>query len=57
MLKNFPRAEFVTAFYGSDVSESCADTLLHDAQALLPDAEITMISGGQPLYDFVISVE
>lgn len=57
MLKNFPHAEFVTAFYGSEVSESCADALLADMQKLLPDAEITMISGGQPLYDFVISVE
>ncbi|MCQ2428903.1 MAG: DAK2 domain-containing protein [Clostridia bacterium] len=57
MLKNFPRASFVTAFYGSDVTEECAARLLADAQELLPDAEISMISGGQPLYDFVISVE
>ena len=57
MLKNFPRASFVTAFYGSDVTEACAAQLLADAQALLPDAEIAMIPGGQPLYDFVISVE
>lgn len=57
MLKNFPHASFVTAFYGSDVTEECAARLLADAQALLPDAEISMIPGGQPLYDFVISVE
>ena len=57
MLKNFPHASFVTAFYGSDVTEECAARLLADAQALLPDAEIAMIPGGQPLYDFVISVE
>lgn len=57
MLKNFPRASFVTAFYGSDVTDACAETLLSEMQSLLPDAEITMLSGGQPLYDFVISVE
>lgn len=42
MLKNFPHAEFVTAFYGADVSQSCATELLEDAQKLLPDAEIVM---------------
>ena len=57
MLKNFPHAEFVTAFYGADVSQSCATELLEDAQKLLPDAEIVMFPGGQPLYDFIISVE
>ncbi len=57
MLKNFPHAQFVIAFYGADVDEACAEKLRKDAQELLPEAEITMIPGGQPLYDFVISVE
>lgn len=57
MLKNFPHAAFVTIFCGADVTESCSETLLADMQALLPDAEISMIPGGQPLYDFIISVE
>ena len=47
----------MTAFYGADVSQSCATELLEDAQKLLPDAEIVMFPGGQPLYDFIISVE
>ncbi len=57
MLKNFPKADFVTVFYGADVTAECADALLKDMKALLPDTEFTAISGGQPLYDFVISVE
>ena len=57
MLENFPEAAFVTVLYGADVTEECAASLLEDMQKLLPDAEFSVISGGQPLYDYVISVE
>ena len=57
ILSKFEDAEFVTAFYGSAVNEADAQKLLTKMQELLPDAEINMINGGQPLYDFVISVE
>ena len=50
-------ASFVTLFYGADVSEEVAN----QAEALVAskaiDAEIVVINGGQPLYEFVISVE
>ena len=57
MLENFPEASFITVLYGADVTEECANSLLEDMQKQLPDAEFSMIAGGQPLYDFVISVE
>lgn len=57
MLENFPDASFVTVLYGSDVTEECADSLLVDMKKQLPSAEFSVIRGGQPLYDFVISVE
>ncbi len=57
MLENFPDATFVTVLYGSDVTEEAANKLLSRMQEQLPDAEFSMINGGQPLYDYVISVE
>ncbi|MBE6584948.1 MAG: DAK2 domain-containing protein [Ruminococcaceae bacterium] len=57
MLENFPDASFVTVLYGADVTEEAANKLLARMQEKLPDAEFAMIKGGQPLYDYVISVE
>ena len=56
-LCEFEGASFVTVFYGSDVSESEANETLAFLQSNLPDAEIALLSGGQPLYYYVISVE
>ena len=56
-LCEFEGASFVTVFYGSDVSETEANETLAYLQEHLPDAEIAMLSGGQPLYYYVISVE
>ncbi len=50
-------SSFITLFYGIDVSEEearLAEASLRNAHT---DAEITVINGGQPLYDFLISVE
>ncbi|MBE6558124.1 MAG: DAK2 domain-containing protein [Ruminococcaceae bacterium] len=57
MLENFPDASFITVLYGSDVTEADASKLLARMQEQLPDAEFSVINGGQPLYDYVISVE
>lgn len=56
-LGEFEGASFVTVFYGSDVSEAEANETLAYLQKNLPDAEIALLSGGQPLYYYVISVE
>ncbi len=51
-------ASFVTLFYGQDVDEAAAsktEALLREA--LGADVEITVINGGQPLYDYIVSVE
>ena len=50
-------ASFITIFYGSDVSEEAAQEAESLVQAKNPSAEIVVVSGGQPLYDFIISVE
>lgn len=49
---------FVTAIYGSDVSEEQAHEIEEAIREKLPrDIEFSMIPGGQPVYYFIISVE
>ena len=50
-------ASFITLFYGADVSEEDANKAEALIQSKTVDAEIVVVSGGQPLYDFIISVE
>ena len=50
-------ASFITLFYGSNVSEETAQAAEALVQSKNSDAEIVVVSGGQPLYDFIISVE
>jgi DAK2 domain fusion protein YloV len=57
MLRNFPDASFVTVLYGADISEENAQIIFEKLKAVVPDAECNLLYGGQPLYDFVISVE
>ena len=57
MLRNFPDASFVTVLYGADVTEEAATIIFEKLKAVVPDAECSLLRGGQPLYDFVVSVE
>ena len=50
-------AEFVTIFYGEDVTEEDARKAEAVFTAACPDAEISVLSGGQPVYYYVISIE
>ena len=50
-------ASFITLFYGADVSEEDAKAAEELIQNKTVDAEVVLVSGGQPLYDFIISVE
>lgn len=49
-------AEFVNLFYGSDVSEEDAQKAWEQS-AGSPGAEINVVSGGQPVYYYIISME
>jgi dihydroxyacetone kinase-like predicted kinase len=57
MLPELEGASYITVFYGSDVSEEEANETLAFLQSKAPDTEIALLSGGQPLYYYVISVE
>ena len=50
-------AEFVTLFYGEDVSEEDAQKASEVFSLKCPDAEISLIRGGQPVYYYIISIE
>jgi len=50
-------ASFVTVFYGEDISEEQAGGVVEIIANKLPDAEIALVNGGQPIYTYIISVE
>ena len=49
--------EFISIFYGEGVAPDQAEQALALFQTACPDAEITMLEGGQPVYHYLISVE
>ena len=49
--------EMVSVFYGCDVSEEEAEKCVASLSALFPDADITAVNGGQPVYYYMISIE
>ncbi len=53
----FQNAEFINIYYGEDVKESDAEKALKLFTAACPKAEITLLSGGQPVYYYMISAE
>ena len=50
-------AEFVSIFYGEDVTEEQAEQAQAIFTAACPDAEISLLPGGQPVYYYMISIE
>ncbi len=51
------QAEFISIFYGEDVTEEQAGEALAIFQRECPNAEITLLAGGQPVYYYMISAE
>ena len=47
----------ITIFYGKDVQEEDANALSEKLQEKYPDCEVSVISGGQPIYYYFISIE
>ena len=50
-------AEFVSIFYGEDVTEEQAEQAQAIFTAACPDAEVSLLPGRQPVYYYMISVE
>ncbi len=49
--------ELITVYYGEDVSQEAAEAVGEQLTAEFPDAEINVISGGQPVYYYMIAAE
>ena len=49
--------EFITVYYGQDVSEEDARAAADSIAGCFPDAEMSVVNGGQPVYYYMISVE
>ena len=49
--------EFITVYYGKDVQEDDAQEAAKTIIDCFPDAAVSVVSGGQPVYYYMISVE
>ncbi len=49
--------EFITVYYGADVHQADADEAAGTITGCFPDAEVSVVDGGQPVYYYMISVE
>ncbi len=49
--------EIITIYYGRDVADVEAEKLADEIRASYPDQEVELVDGGQPYYQYIISVE
>lgn len=54
---NTKEREIITLYYGAAVTANDAEALSQAIQAKYPNQEIEVVSGGQPHYHFILSVE
>ena len=50
-------AEFITVYAGEDVSDEDAARAAALFEAVCPDAEVSALSGGQPVYYYIVAIE
>jgi DAK2 domain fusion protein YloV len=50
-------SELITIYWGGDVAEADAQTFRDRVQDHYADAEVELVYGGQPFYDYIISAE
>ena len=50
-------SSFISLYFGEDVSEEDAQKAAQVFETACPDAEIAVLSGGQPVYYYIISME
>jgi dihydroxyacetone kinase-like predicted kinase len=48
---------FLSVYCGADATDETTAKIEEILSRELPDAELTVLDGGQPLYDYVIAVE
>lgn len=50
-------SSFISLYFGEDVSEEDAQKAVAVFEQACPDAEVAVLSGGQPVYYYIISME
>lgn len=50
-------SSFISVYFGADVSEEDAQKTARVFEAACPEAEVAVLSGGQPVYYYIISME
>lgn len=51
------QAELITMYFGRDLSQADAEALAESVRENWPDAEVELVSGGQPHYLIILSIE
>ena len=51
------QSSFISLYFGEDVTEEDAQKTAHIFETACPDAEVAVLSGGQPVYYYIISME
>ena len=49
--------EFISVYYGEDTDEDSAQSLAESLSKGFPEAEVSVISGGQPVYCYMVAAE
>ena len=49
--------EFLTVYYGQDVTENDANGVAESLTSCFPEADVSLVSGGQPVYYYMIAAE
>ena len=49
--------EFLTVYYGQDVTDEDAKRVSDELAATFPEADVSLVNGGQPVYYYMISAE
>lgn len=54
---NMSDREHITIFYGQDTDEKLRESFVNNIRAKYPDHELELHHGGQPHYQFILSIE
>ena len=52
-----PDLSYISVFYGAGIDETAANAAAAVLSEVCPDAEISVMDGGQPIYYYIISLE
>ena len=57
LMRGMADATFIMLLYGESIDEEEAESIGAAIRAAVPTAEVSVMRGGQPVYDYVISIE